>query len=478
MSTSITTKMSTSNDTVDTSYLNSMLVPIKTQSKRILVLCHELPKAVCGEFFTEAEIYSCVTPDVSSHGIGTLDCIMDHTTCNAKEQIRKFETLWPLLRAGGYYVIVNEMKDFPMDDSRIDSIHTQQNWTLVRKAMIPPNIYWTVSPVPNSTVMVSYATDHRYEESRKNSIQWAKSWGMNQFLCYTQNDLGKTFRNEYASVLRHPRGAGYWAWKPYIILATMLNTNVETIVYCDSGSGTSETLPNLLEKARTHKLVGFELGYHRQYEWTKRDAFILTDTDNSPQHHALQRCATVMAISNTPEMRQFVKQWLDYCKDERIITDQPSVLGSDYPGFVENRHDQCIFSLLTYKLNVGYFLPDNPYLLHHHFGSVHNFSPPPAPPAPCSKSRPPQRFSANKLRQTIGIKSHRPNFTKRTTRTTGNPSRPHMSRIFRNTRASSPTRKNSRTIALMRRAMQGRAMQGRGKRQVITRYGSSRRLLK
>jgi len=223
-------------------------------------------------------------------------------------------------------------------------------------------------------VFVTYATSAHYEEQRNLSIQLAKNMGVTNFLNYTQNDLKQSFKEEYAHILQHSRGSGYWVWKPYIILETMLNTNAEIVIYCDSGSGTTETLQNIINKVRAYKLVGFEL-VHLQSAWTKRDAFILTDTDNSRQHNALQRCATMLAIVNTPETRQFVQQWLDYCKDERIVTDQSNVLGSDYTGFKENRHDQTIFSLLTYKIGIGMFFPITS-LLHHSVGSILNPPPP------------------------------------------------------------------------------------------------------
>ena len=45
---------------------------------------------------------------------------------------------------------------------------------------------------------------------------------------------------------------------------------------------------------------------------------------------------------------------MGYACDARIITDMPNVCGKqNYRGFIEHRHDQSIFSLLTKKYQVS-----------------------------------------------------------------------------------------------------------------------------
>ena len=51
----------------------------------------------------------------------------------------------------------------------------------------------------------------------------------------------------------------------------------------------------------------------------------------------------------------FVERLLNYSTDKRIITDDPNTQGlPNYQGFINNRHDQTILSLLTKKFRYSH----------------------------------------------------------------------------------------------------------------------------
>ena len=53
---------------------------------------------------------------------------------------------------------------------------------------------------------------------------------------------------------------------------------------------------------------------------------------------------------------EFAEEYLCYCQDERIITDNPNTMGlPNYPEFIQNRHDQSVSSLLAKKYNIPPF---------------------------------------------------------------------------------------------------------------------------
>jgi len=47
--------------------------------------------------------------------------------------------------------------------------------------------------------------------------------GIEVFLGYGVMNLTDAFRDRYRSILEQPRGAGYWLWKPYVILKTLVD---------------------------------------------------------------------------------------------------------------------------------------------------------------------------------------------------------------------------------------------------------------
>ncbi|WP_220475142.1 hypothetical protein [Paracoccus sp. JM45] len=55
------------------------------------------------------------------------------------------------------------------------------------------------------------------------------------------------------------------------------------------------------------------------------------------------------------ESFEFLEQSLEYCKDPRILTDQPDETGKPYEVFRDHRHDQSVGSILAHKTGAHYF---------------------------------------------------------------------------------------------------------------------------
>jgi hypothetical protein len=134
--------------------------------------------------------------------------------------------------------------------------------------------------------------------------------------------------------------------------------NGDYIFYADSGSHFINKIDFLVNLSKKHKqdILPFTC-YNADAEKTrtKRDAFILMKLDSKKYTDTLQRGPGFILIKKSKKSIKFFKEFLKYAQDERIITDMPSTLGKDYPGFVENRHDQSIFSLLSKKYNLKVF---------------------------------------------------------------------------------------------------------------------------
>ena len=68
--------------------------------------------------------------------------------------------------------------------------------------------------------------------------------------------------------------------------------------------------------------------------------------------------ATIQIYKKNDYTVKFIQEWLYYCQDKRIVTDDKNTQGMpNYPDFRENRHDQSVLSLLIKKhglSNSGY----------------------------------------------------------------------------------------------------------------------------
>lgn len=69
-----------------------------------------------------------------------------------------------------------------------------------------------------------------------------------------------------------------------------------------------------------------------------------------------QCLASFIVIRKSAMSMQFMREYLDYCCNPKILTDLDNLCGlPNYPGFTAHRHDQSIFSLLCKKYQLQGF---------------------------------------------------------------------------------------------------------------------------
>lgn len=188
---------------------------------------------------------------------------------------------------------------------------------------------------------------------------------------FTQKDLGKDFRQKYGRYLfPYSRGFGYWAWKPYLLLKTLTELDEgDILVYADLGcffnpKGRERMLEyfDMIEKSakgilgfRSYEIStnGMPENTYYEYQYTKGDILDYFGVrDNEAYTQTTQFEATVIFFRRTDTSVKFVQEWLDTIyQDRTLITDKPS-RSSDLAGFIDNRHDQSIYSILAKKYEI------------------------------------------------------------------------------------------------------------------------------
>ena len=213
-------------------------------------------------------------------------------------------------------------------------------------------------------VHISFANEKYYRSLdllEKTSLEIGKS---DQFIRYTQEWLrAEPFWNENLSILNRPRGAGYWIWKPYIILKTFETlSDGDVVLYSDAGLKVIDSLeplfsiinPNINDGKMFFK-IPWENAQHIIKMWTKRDAFILTNCDKEEYWNGhMVNGATSLWIKNEKSI-EFLNEWQTYIKDPRIVTDDWNTCGNNFKGFKEHRHDQSVLSIMRIKYNYQAF---------------------------------------------------------------------------------------------------------------------------
>jgi hypothetical protein len=208
-------------------------------------------------------------------------------------------------------------------------------------------------------IVCSYGNEPFYKSLNlleKTSLEIGK---IDNFFKYTREWLETTeFYKKNKYILDQTRGDGYFIWKPYVILETMkIVEEGDCVLYSDAGLRVIDNLDPLFDIAKrlpNNGKVIFRLPWvgnkHIAKMWTKRDAFILLDCDEEKYWNAPQTNGAVSLWVKNAGNIEFLKQWLRYIRDPRIVTDDPNMCGR--PNFVEfkdHRHDQSVLTILCVK---------------------------------------------------------------------------------------------------------------------------------
>ena len=203
---------------------------------------------------------------------------------------------------------------------------------------------------------------------KKNALNFAKNAlnvGFHSATVLTPEDIFKTdFYGRNEQILKQGRGAGYWLWKPFIILETLKKMPAdEVLFYCDAGRSNYYNFtrfPKNLIKKILQISEGFLLGPPQSHlaivqNWTKRDCLVLMGMDKEQFLNKGQLTASWSLWTNTNDAKEFLGEWISYCEDSRCLTDEANVCGlPNYKEFQEHRHDQAILTLLALKRNAPY----------------------------------------------------------------------------------------------------------------------------
>jgi len=197
----------------------------------------------------------------------------------------------------------------------------------------------------------------KYQKEQNNLLEYAAGTKLfDSFFTGTEYWLKNSeFYIENKKILDLERGAGYWLWKPYLILEAMKTIRDGDIVfYIDCGDMflktiTSYTTP-ILEKECCLLLGGGFL----QKDWTKRDCFYYMSCDSKDYLDVIQLEAGVQFWKKTSKSIQVLEEQIKFCKDHRILTDASNECGlPNYMGFKDHRHDQSVLTNLFVKYQLA-----------------------------------------------------------------------------------------------------------------------------
>lgn len=210
--------------------------------------------------------------------------------------------------------------------------------------------------------------DENYKESLDLLEKTSLEFGSDFFIGYTKSWLIETplyADNKMARyILNQPRGAGYWAWKPFIILETFKTIEEgDVVLYNDAGLKVIDNLNPLFEVADSDpnggivlfKLPAVGVKAHKAKTWTKRDTFVLMEANTPKFWEADMSNGAVSLWKKTPKNIEFLEEWKKHCLHPNKITDMGNLHGVNDITFRDHRHDQSILTILATKYSFELF---------------------------------------------------------------------------------------------------------------------------
>lgn len=217
------------------------------------------------------------------------------------------------------------------------------------------------------TKLVTYASsDLGWILAKLRFAREAKIFGFDEIEIFTPKKLARLFPDFYKRhelLLRfEPRGAGFWIWKPQIVMHMLQVSSGQNdcVIYADVGTSLNPS-PEAKLRLQSYVMAAgetggfcFELENQPTAAWISGPARRFM---NLSQHELIENqvCATAFGLVPNPENLKLVEAWAKICQQDqyRYLRDQSNY--SEDHGFKEHRHDQAIFSVLARRASIAVF---------------------------------------------------------------------------------------------------------------------------
>ena len=192
--------------------------------------------------------------------------------------------------------------------------------------------------------------------SEAKSTNWFKHH-VHETSVSAENKFNSTWSKHKTFFESNERGYGYWLWKPLIILEHLLKMSPgATLLYADAGCVLNNNEDKRREITRAEDTLSDQefiiTGWaNPRIQYVKRDLLFKFNIKEKPTGR--QRAATSVLIKNTPTSIKFLREWIHIGTMDgyHYISDAPSI-HSEYPEFIDHRHDQSILDLLCDKYKI------------------------------------------------------------------------------------------------------------------------------
>lgn len=194
-----------------------------------------------------------------------------------------------------------------------------------------------------------------YEATTRRIVEDAPRLGADEVLVYDDRWLlGTSFyrQNHWLWDHHQKRGFGWYAWKPFIIMDALSRLDDgDCVLYIDADCLPIAPFGVLYDICATDGgIMLFASENHRQYQWCKRDCYIVMGQDEKKYCDVQAGVARFMVFQKGAwRATQLLIEWLTYAVHPLATTFDPSRLDGEHVGFIEHRAEQAVLTNLAHK---------------------------------------------------------------------------------------------------------------------------------
>jgi hypothetical protein len=217
---------------------------------------------------------------------------------------------------------------------------------------------------------ITYGNEMYNNSKKRLHEETSNSGWFDNINIYGPENLSEEFKHEFSDILKKPRGAGYWIWKFDIIkqqLTKMANNDI--LIYMDAGCTINingktrfneyiEMLNNSNES-----IISFQCKGAIENIYTNKELFHHFNMNvNDNNGNSRQIMAGVLIMKNTENMMKIIDECINVLRTNHLLVTDHYNKMVQCSGFIDNRHDQSILSLVR-KKHGSIILTDETYFI-------------------------------------------------------------------------------------------------------------------
>ncbi len=206
---------------------------------------------------------------------------------------------------------------------------------------------------PVNIHLISYADGAEIYRQNQNILAMsAINRGVDFIHNYRRNHIDPAFIRTNP-IMNDPTGAGYWLWKPYLILKTLKKIpEGDIVIYGDTGWLIRQNIRDYFTTALGNKDVLLFAYNPKDYRLAgtiaSGDTFDALNCRNEQCRYSHHVWAGILVLRNSKQSRSFIEQWLRLAKNTDLLTGRKQH-SLPFPEFSHHQHDEGLLSVLAGK---------------------------------------------------------------------------------------------------------------------------------